>query len=659
MKQILGVRDIVSKFLEYAKTGWDEVVENFNTGKRKHSSSASPPPPFGPDTAGGHRTEPAIFSDAMSEPPPKRVRPCSSVALHSPTSPKNPFREKGPSLSEIRANLFDRRATPPNPKATAAYAAQFRPLYLDTPRLDTSVFGHHLNRPRRSSSSIPPVVVWGVRPNRKNKSATPHERYQVPRESYGNPARNVYFPTQNNRLVPAIRRPDFKKRRETARTRKAFENVARHAQRRTNTVSERLDPNGRPQDWMLWPQDDPRLAGNGPGGSNDRDDGIGRADDQRNDDRCSDLGRTPAFSVLAARKEEAFNLKMSQSKKRSSQIQLEIYVAQQQRLQNQRRREEAQRSLDRCSEFALAEDVPEEEPPIRDRNWHEVYWKHTDGDASRWDEKSDADAIAEREQKVSVEGSGKGTCMTSPFAPLTGVAIKRLRSVMADGSNQYRQLSKVDGCVITGEDLRRLKPENWLNDEIVNAYVQLLSARGEEARSKEKTNGTTSKLPNVKAMNSFFYAKLVEYDRKEQAAVYKYQRVRRWTKKFDSFSYDLLLVPINQENVHWTLGVIDFKTKTIYHLDSMATGGSPTICDNLLMWVRDEAADKGKRFEIDEWQTELRSVPVQRNTDDCGVFLCKFADFLCRGWENFTFSQTHMQYFRSRIAHELLMGRAT
>lgn len=91
----------------------------------------------------------------------------------------------------------------------------------------------------------------------------------------------------------------------------------------------------------------------------------------------------------------------------------------------------------------------------------------------------------------------------------------------------------------------------------------------------------------------------------------------------------------------------------------MANGGTATICGNLLMWVRDKSAGKGKRFEIDECQTELGPVLVECNPEYCGLFLCKLADFLCRGWENFTFSRTHMSYFRSRFADDLLMGLAT
>lgn len=58
-------------------------------------------------------------------------------------------------------------------------------------------------------------------------------------------------------------------------------------------------------------------------------------------------------------------------------------------------------------------------------------------------------------------------------------------------------------------------------------------------RSKEKG------LPSVHAFNTFFFTKLKTAG---------YQAVKRWTKKVDVFSVDILLVPIHL-GVHWCLAV--------------------------------------------------------------------------------------------------------
>ena len=70
--------------------------------------------------------------------------------------------------------------------------------------------------------------------------------------------------------------------------------------------------------------------------------------------------------------------------------------------------------------------------------------------------------------------------------------------------------------------------------QIINFYMNMLMER-----SKEKG------LPSVHAFNTFFFTKLKTAG---------YQAVKRWTKKVDVFSVDILLVPIHL-GVHWCLAV--------------------------------------------------------------------------------------------------------
>lgn len=279
-----------------------------------------------------------------------------------------------------------------------------------------------------------------------------------------------------------------------------------------------------------------------------------------------------------------------------------------------------------------------EEPPLDARYLDELYWSDEEEGWLEGDE-----ALKERMNGVTVTKEG------SAFAPLTGIALKRLRKTMSEMEDSDEEITKVNGCVITGKDLARLRPGVWLNDEIVNAYLEMIASRN------VKNDG----LPKVRVINSFFYGKLFGFNKAAGGAMYDYSRVRRWTRRFDVFSYDMMLIPINQQNMHWTLGVVNFKHKWVAHLDSMGKGGSPEVRKHLMRWVEDEANDKGKQFHIEQWSMPERQVPQQMNCDDCGVFLCKFADFLARGWPTFTFTQKHINYFRSRIAHELILGTAT
>lgn len=696
-------RDYLSTFIDYARTGWHEVRENLNPRKRSRSAQSSPTSSLHPaNTPFGMPFDPPLFAAPSSFPldlqqPPKRRR--LSLGDGQPSFEPS-FEPPGLALSspyiQPLSNPFDYRRVStdlpaaleaPTPPALA-FASRGRlsdhvaplvhaPLLapMQAAPLDLGLFGHRTVRPRRQSILEPPVRASHTSMAKRHPIFKPRSlpRQSVLRRRSGPvalpkapvSARGVVsFLTP--RSLPTAHRVPMKKRRMDTPAARVLKTNAKASLNKSvflpGVVARNADLSGAPNEQPV-----DALAPIG----------LSTAED-------FDLpGKPASFNDLAARAvqvvdAEQFRRKMSRSKMRSSEIRLEIFVTSQQRLQDQKRREDAKRILQGPSVDWRDEvlDVVEN-PPTTITHWEEVYWKKLDTLEGNWDECADLDAIAERERQISVSNA-RPRESPSAFAPLTKIALRRLRCAMTDGCNQMEQMAKVDGCVITGEDLRRLKPNCWLNDEIVNAYMALLTARCAAARGNDENhvpnmNGSlfkgsvpdmapkpsSSDVPNVKIMNSFFFSKLMEYNRMQGRPVYNYARVRRWTRRFDVFSYDMMLIPINQENVHWTLGVINFKDKTVSHLDSMGTGGSPKVHEALLQWLADEAKDKNKTIHIDEWGVKSGSVPIQKNTDDCGVFLCKFADFLCRGWKKFTFSQVHMQYFRSRIAHELLMMKAT
>ncbi|KAM6389825.1 LOW QUALITY PROTEIN: sentrin-specific protease 1 [Rhynochetos jubatus] len=145
------------------------------------------------------------------------------------------------------------------------------------------------------------------------------------------------------------------------------------------------------------------------------------------------------------------------------------------------------------------------------------------------------------------------------FPEITEEMEKEIKSVFR-GGNQDEVLSEAFRLTITRKDIQTLNNLNWLNDEIINFYMNLLMER-----SKEKG------LPAVHAFNTFFFTKLKTAG---------YQAVKRWTKKVDIFSVDLLLVPIHL-GVHWCLAVVDFRKKTITYYDSMG-GINSEACRTLL-----------------------------------------------------------------------------
>ncbi|XP_057326520.1 sentrin-specific protease 1-like [Microplitis mediator] len=189
------------------------------------------------------------------------------------------------------------------------------------------------------------------------------------------------------------------------------------------------------------------------------------------------------------------------------------------------------------------------------------------------------------------------------------------------------------GLRITRKDIHTLAGLNWLNDEVINFYMNLLIARG-----------GTEKFPPVHAMNTFFYPKLLSGG---------HASLKRWTRKIDIFAKDIVVVPIHL-GVHWCMSIIDFRDKSIRYYDSM--GGENKKCLYALKrYIEDESLDKKKvNYDTSDWTLEsMKDIPQQMNGSDCGVFSCTFAEFICAN-RNLTFSQENMPYFRNKMVYEIL-----
>ncbi|XP_043271898.1 sentrin-specific protease 1-like [Venturia canescens] len=183
------------------------------------------------------------------------------------------------------------------------------------------------------------------------------------------------------------------------------------------------------------------------------------------------------------------------------------------------------------------------------------------------------------------------------------------------------------------EDLETLQEKKWLNDEIINSYLDLLS--------EDETLGH-----RIYGMNSFFFPRL---------HISGYQAIKRWTKKINLFEFDKVIVPIHLGH-HWCLAVINFGNKTIKYYDSLG-GENRQYLEELLQYLMLEASKKGQRdFNKEEWKLVIKkNIPRQLNTYDCGVFICMFARYEAEG-KRVDFDQRDMSQLRRKIKKELEAG---
>ncbi|XP_058723484.1 ubiquitin-like-specific protease ESD4 [Vicia villosa] len=234
-----------------------------------------------------------------------------------------------------------------------------------------------------------------------------------------------------------------------------------------------------------------------------------------------------------------------------------------------------------------------------------------------------------------------------PFIPLTDDEEHEVSRAFSSNRKKILVAHESSNIELSGEKIRCLLPGAWLNDEVINLYLELL---------KERERREPKKFLKCHFFNTFFYKKLIS-----GRDGYDYKSVRRWTSQrklgYNLFDCDKIFVPIHQE-IHWCLAVINKKDAKFQYLDSLK-GKDNRVLKVLARYLVDEVRDKtGKDIDVSTWEKEfVDDLPEQENGFDCGVFMIKYADFYSRGL-GLCFNQEHMSYFRRRTAKEVLRLRA-
>lgn len=116
---------------------------------------------------------------------------------------------------------------------------------------------------------------------------------------------------------------------------------------------------------------------------------------------------------------------------------------------------------------------------------------------------------------------------------------------------------------ITNQDFQRLLPNQWLNDEIINFYLNLICERANSLHP----NGPKK----VFAHNTYFWSKLKTSG---------YQAVARWARRAkcggeEILKLDYLIMPAHVGGNHWCLALVNFKQKRFEYYDSLGGKFTP------------------------------------------------------------------------------------
>ncbi|KAJ3992910.1 hypothetical protein F5050DRAFT_1852134 [Lentinula boryana] len=194
---------------------------------------------------------------------------------------------------------------------------------------------------------------------------------------------------------------------------------------------------------------------------------------------------------------------------------------------------------------------------------------------------------------------------------------------------------------LRSRDLHTLNPTRWLNDNVMNAYISLLSS-------------TTP--PNITIVPSFINS-AIRTARTAGMSMRKNEALFRLTKPYPNLMSSLLiLMPINIGNTHWIAGAINLPARTLTLYDS-----SQSVYQNHyedIFWgIQNWLVNEGKRRQQEMSNLKLIApqitVPQQLNSYDCGLFTLNFILACAQGKDEFPFDQSNCSQLRRKMCWEL------
>lgn len=221
----------------------------------------------------------------------------------------------------------------------------------------------------------------------------------------------------------------------------------------------------------------------------------------------------------------------------------------------------------------------------------------------------------------------------------------RISGRVAEMTGDYR-------AAVDDKDVSKLRPRQWLNDEVINFYGNLVLKRADDAdrarteameAAKNAPNETTSTMsvgkggkgkavrPYDRSLDAFWRVHFFSSFFWPGLQGKGYAGVKRWTRRTDLFTKDIVLFPINLGNQHWVCGAINLRKHRFEYYDSL---GQPNEEAFRLMrhYIAEEAKDKKKKeIDLRGWRNVFSDEsPQQENGFDCGVFAAQTLEQISR-----------------------------
>ncbi|XP_071139297.1 sentrin-specific protease-like [Mytilus edulis] len=151
-------------------------------------------------------------------------------------------------------------------------------------------------------------------------------------------------------------------------------------------------------------------------------------------------------------------------------------------------------------------------------------------------------------------------------------------------------------------DLKTLKPETELNDQIINCYLRLVTKKVDQVKKM------------VLCIDSFVLTDLTLKPKKKVS----------WLTKDELEKYDFAVGCVNENAVHWIAIIFDIRSKCIIIMDPLE--------EEQMLPRKQRAIEKcfnlfSKEKGMGTWAAQMaRNYPIQQDGTSCGVFCLKFIE---------------------------------
>jgi len=263
------------------------------------------------------------------------------------------------------------------------------------------------------------------------------------------------------------------------------------------------------------------------------------------------------------------------------------------------------------------------------------------------EDESEVEEVYSTHNRAGYKNSKESSDPSIASAPRRTVTDKMRRTIMRHLKEQPNYvIAKIGKEIhVTTESLKSLQHINWLHADIVDFYAILLN---------DRYRITSNPTVKYHVMSNAEMQRIMKNGTPDTV-------VGMAKKQIDPFSFEILLFfTYLEDRKHWILCIADHRAGTLVCLDSQLPKTNQETSEHDKLEAIQQYLDiehlrrKGCKTKRYKKETKL-DIPQQIGGNDCGVFMCAFAEQICRG-APLNFSQEGVKERRLLMTYEVIVG---